>query len=107
MYSTYSKYERVMGSFMAGRPTTKSIRQTRPTLPSEMQNVESKFHDTYHNTTIPEADMKYILEYSNVLQERIQNKDKKSITAIEKMVYNRDKLLFLITKRHLITHEIQ
>ena len=51
--------------------------------------------------------MKYILEYSNVLQERIQNKDRKNINAIEKLVYNRDKLLFLITKRHLITHEIQ
>lgn len=69
--------------------------------------MESMFHDTYHNTTIAQTDMKYILEVSNVLQERIQNKDKKDLPAVEKMVYSKDKLLFLITKRQLIAHEIQ
>lgn len=43
-----------------------------------------------------------------MLHQRIQNKTKKSggATAIEKMVYNKDKLLFLIMKRRLISNEI-
>ena len=40
------------------------------------------------------------------MQERIQNKGKKSTTAIEKMIYSKDKLLFLIMKRRLIANEI-
>lgn len=109
MYSIYSKYEPMrMGSFMVGRPTTKSIRQSRQTVRNEeMDQIESMFQDQYHKSTLAEADMKYIHDYSNVLVERINNKDKKSITTIEKMIYNKDKLLFLITKRQLITHEIQ
>lgn len=109
MYSIYSKYEPMrMGSFMVGRPTAKSTRQSRPVLRTdELQQVEKHFHDKYLKNKLAEAEMKYIHEYSNILQERIQNKDKKSITAIEKMIYSKEKLLFKIMKRQLITNEIQ
>jgi hypothetical protein len=108
MYSMYSKYEPMrMGSFMGARPTAKSHRQTRPVPRSDdMQQVEYMFHDKYHNSGVAEAELKSIQEYSNALHNRIQKKKKKSATAIEKMVYDKDKLLFLITKRRLIANEI-
>lgn len=54
-----------------------------------------------------ETELRYIQEYSNILQERIHGRGKKGATAVEKMIYNKDKLLFLIMKRRLITNEIQ
>lgn len=110
MYSIYSKYEPMrMGSFMGGRPTAKSIRQTRPVRNEDMHTVESLFqyHYNYRKNTLADSEMKYIHDRSNVLQERIQKKDKKNITAIEKMIYSEDTMLFLILKRKLIADEIQ
>jgi len=50
--------------------------------------------------------MKEINDHSNIIRERIKNKKRKGMSKVEKMVYCRDDLMFLIFKRQLIANEI-
>ena len=51
--------------------------------------------------------MKEIHQYSNIIRERIKNKKRKGMSKVEKMIYSRDHLIFLIFKRQLIANEIK
>jgi len=51
--------------------------------------------------------MKEIHQYSNIIRERIKNKKRKGMSKVEKMIYSRDDLIFLIFKRQLIANEIK